>query len=53
MFMGGTQDPYYIHFPVSATAYFNNSLHAMQAKLVASYAEFALPVAANKVEAKR
>ena len=29
---GGTNAPYYIHFPVSPSAYFNNTLHMLQAK---------------------
>jgi putative endopeptidase len=50
MFLGGTQDPYYIHFPVSATDYFNNALHAFCAKQLATYTKLALPVARNKWE---
>ncbi len=50
MFLGGTQDPYYIHFPVSATDYYNNALRAFCAKQLATYTELALPVARNKWE---
>jgi len=39
MSLGGTNDPYYIHFPVSRTSYYNNTLHAFRAKMLGSFAE--------------